>query len=31
MTWPELLTEIVPDETARNQMLTQLGIKPVWQ
>jgi type VI secretion system protein ImpA len=31
MTWPELLTEIVPDETTRNQMLTQLGIKPVWQ
>jgi type VI secretion system protein ImpA len=31
MSWPELLAEIVPDETARNQMLTQLGIKPVWQ
>ncbi len=31
MTWPELLAEIVPDEASRNQMLTQLGIKPVWQ
>jgi type VI secretion system protein ImpA len=31
MTWPELLAEIVPDQTARNQMLAQLGIKPVWQ
>jgi type VI secretion system protein ImpA len=31
MSWPELLAEIVPDETARNQMLVQLGIKAVWQ
>ena len=28
MTWPELLAEIVPDQTARMQMLVQLGIKP---
>jgi type VI secretion system protein ImpA len=31
MTWPELLAEIVPDESARWQMLVQLGIKPVPQ
>jgi type VI secretion system protein ImpA len=28
MTWPELLAEIVPDASARAQMLIQLGIKP---
>jgi type VI secretion system protein ImpA len=31
MTWPELLAEIVPDESARTHMLVQLGIKPVPQ
>jgi type VI secretion system protein ImpA len=28
MTWPELLTEIVPDEASRLAILTSLGIKP---
>ncbi len=28
MSWPELLTEIVPDATQRGQMLVQLGIRP---
>ena len=28
MTWPELLDELVPDETARHALLTSLGIKP---
>lgn len=29
MTWPELVTELIPDETARHALLTSLGIKPV--
>ena len=28
LTWPDLLAEIVPDESARRSMLMQLGIKP---
>ena len=28
MTWPELLTEIVPDATSRSAILTSLGIRP---
>ena len=28
MTWPELVTELIPDETARHSLLTSLGIKP---
>lgn len=29
LTWPELLHEIVPNDDARNAMLTQLGIRPI--
>ena len=29
MTWPELLDELIPDETSRHALLTSLGIKPV--
>lgn len=29
MTWPELVAELIPDETARHALLTSLGIKPV--
>lgn len=29
MTWPELVTELIPDETARHALLTSLGIRPV--
>jgi type VI secretion system protein ImpA len=28
MTWPELVAELIPDEAARNAVLTSLGIKP---
>jgi type VI secretion system protein ImpA len=28
MSWPELITELVPDETTRLAILTSLGIKP---
>jgi type VI secretion system protein ImpA len=28
MSWPELLTEIVPDATARSAILSSLGIRP---
>jgi type VI secretion system protein ImpA len=28
MTWPELLQEVMPDPSARNEVLTKLGIKP---
>lgn len=28
MTWPELMAELVPDATARNTLLSSLGIKP---
>jgi type VI secretion system protein ImpA len=28
MSWPELLEEIVPDQTARSAILTSLGIRP---
>ncbi len=28
MTWPELLQEMMPDPSTRNQMLTKLGIRP---
>jgi len=28
LTWPELLAEIVPDDSARKNMLIQLGIRP---
>ena len=28
MTWPELITELLPDESSRNTLLTSLGIKP---
>ena len=28
MSWPELVAELVPDETARHALLTSLGIKP---
>jgi type VI secretion system protein ImpA len=28
MTWPELIAELVPDETARHAILTSLGIRP---
>lgn len=29
MSWPELVGELIPDETARHALLTSLGIKPV--
>ena len=29
LTWPELLKEVVPDETVRQAILTSLGIRPV--
>ena len=29
MTWPELLDELMPDETSRHALLTSLGIRPV--
>jgi type VI secretion system protein ImpA len=29
MTWPELLAEIVPDQTTRTAILTSLGIRPL--
>ncbi len=28
MSWPELLQEVMPDASARNEVLTRLGIKP---
>jgi type VI secretion system protein ImpA len=28
LSWPDLLLEVVPDETTRNAILTSLGIKP---
>ena len=28
MTWPELISELLPDESSRNTLLTSLGIKP---
>ena len=28
MSWPELVSELLPDETARNSLLISLGIKP---
>ena len=28
MSWPELVSELMPDETARNALLVSLGIKP---
>jgi type VI secretion system protein ImpA len=28
MSWPELLEEVVPDESTRVAILTSLGIKP---
>ena len=28
MTWPELVDELIPDETTRHALLTSLGIKP---
>jgi type VI secretion system protein ImpA len=28
MAWPELIAELVPDESARLAILTSLGIKP---
>ncbi|MEA2772299.1 MAG: type secretion system protein ImpA, partial [Acetobacteraceae bacterium] len=29
LTWPELLTEVVPDANVRGAMLVMLGIRPV--
>jgi type VI secretion system protein ImpA len=29
MTWPELVEELIPDESTRNALLMSLGIKPV--
>ncbi len=29
LTWPELLAEVIPDDTARKNVLIQLGIRPV--
>jgi type VI secretion system protein ImpA len=29
MSWPQLLEELIPDETGRHALLTSLGIKPI--
>jgi hypothetical protein len=29
MSWPELIAELMPDETTRHMLVSSLGIKPV--